>query len=143
MDINGAVRLLLLLFLIINTYWDMKRRRVLLWSIVLFGISGIGLVLWFKNVSILSSMGGLAFGLLIGGCGYISRQAIGYGDGLVITVCGVYLGFVQVFAMVFYGLLFCSFLSMILIAAKKRTYKTQVPFLPYLLAGYVYVNLFS
>lgn len=76
MDINGAVRLLLLLFLILNTYWDMKRRRVLLWSIVLFGISGIGLVFWFKNVSVLSSMGDWPSGCWLAGADILADRRL-------------------------------------------------------------------
>ena len=141
MEKEQMVRWFLLLFLMLNTIWDVKRRQVLLWSILLFGIAGVFLVFRFQTVPVLSCLGGVIFGMAIGGCGYITRQAIGYGDGLVIMVCGIYLGFAKTFAMVFYGMLFCSLLSMVLIAAGRRTYKTQVPFLPYLLLGYVCVIL--
>lgn len=141
MDMKQAVKLLVTTFLLINTYWDMKKREILLWSIFLFGSLGVGLMLAFKITTLPSGICGMLFGVAIIGCAYITRQAIGYGDGMVIAVCGIYLGFLQVFVMVFYALLICCAVSAVLIAAKKCTYKTYVPFLPYLLAGYVCVIL--
>lgn len=142
MDMKQVAKLLVVIFLLINTYWDMKKREILLWSIFLFGSLGVGLMLVFKTMTLSSGICGVFFGVAVIGCAYITRQAIGYGDGLVIAVCGVYLGFLQVFVMVFYALLICCSVSVALIAVKKCTYRTYVPFLPYLLAGYGCVILF-
>ena len=56
---------------------------------------------------------------------------------LPVCVCGLYLGMGQTFAMLFYALLFCSVVSAVMLVCKKRTYKTGVPFVPYLIAGYL------
>ena len=56
---------------------------------------------------------------------------------VAVCVCGLYLGMGQTFAMLFYALLFCSVVSAVMLVCKKRTYKTGVPFVPYLIAGYL------
>lgn len=143
MDMRQTTEILVTLFLLINTYWDVKKREVLMWSVVLFGILGGGLVFAAKIEPPLFSICGMLFGMAVIGCAHITGQAIGYGDGLVIGVCGIYLGFLQVFVMVFYALVICSVVSAVMIVMRRCTYKTYVPFLPYLLAGYVCVIAFS
>ena len=83
------------------------------------------------------AFGGILPGMFLLASAYATRQAIGYGDGLAVCVCGLYLGMGQTFAMLFYALLFCSVVSAVMLVCKKRTYKTGVPFVPYLIAGYL------
>ena len=83
------------------------------------------------------AFGGILPGMFLLTSAYATRQAIGYGDGLAVCVCGLYLGMGQTFAMLFYALLFCSVVSAVMLVCKKRTYKTGVPFVPYLIAGYL------
>ena len=112
---NQIVYILPGIFLLINAWYDIRKRKILLHSIWIFT------VLW----------------ILLLASAYATRQAIGYGDGLVVCVCGLYLGMGQTFAMLFYALLFCSVVSAVMLVCKKRTYKTGVPFVPYLIAGYL------
>ena len=130
------------IFLMINAYWDIRKRKIWLWSIGVFGAVGIVSLFFVEKDMILESFCGIFPGLFLILCSYVTRQAIGLGDGMAVFVCGLYLGFWQTFAMLFYALLFCAATSIFMLALKKRTYKSGVPFLPYLFAGYVCVCLF-
>lgn len=47
------------------------------------------------------AFGGILPGMFLLASAYATRQAIGYGDGLAVCVCGLYLGMGQTFAMLF------------------------------------------
>ena len=130
---------LVTIFLLLNAYWDIRERRVLLWSIRVFGVMGMVLLFFVENEMIFERLCGILPGLFLMACSYATRQAVGYGDGMAVLVCGVYLGLGETFAMLFYALFFCSAVSVFMLVLQKRTYKTGVPFLPYLCAGYICV----
>lgn len=142
MSIKGMEELLLGIFLAINAGCDLKRKEIPLWSILIFG--GVGIILAFFGdiTESMSYIGGLMIGLLVIGTAAATKETVGYGDGMAIAVCGIYLGFFRTFFVLFYGLLLCSVISAVLMVMKKRTGKTRVPFLPYLLVGYVCLFLF-
>lgn len=129
-------------FLMINTVWDLKKREVLLWSVLLFAAIGIAIALCGEKQEIKSCFWGIFPGIAVMGAAALSRGAVGYGDGMAISVCGIYMGFVKTFAMLFYALSACSAVSVVLIAAGRRTCKTKVAFLPYLLLGHFCLLLF-
>lgn len=131
------------IFLMLNTGWDIRKRKVLLGSIVSFGILGMIHLFFVEKEMVFLVLCGVLPGMFLILCSYVTRQSVGYGDGLIVLVCGLYLGLWQTFAMVFYGLLFCSAVSVFLLLLRKRTYKTGVPFVPYLLAGYVCTQIFK
>lgn len=126
-------------FLVINAYWDIRKRQVLLWSIWVFGVMGMIFLFLVEKEMILEGLCGILPGVFLMVCSYATRQAVGYGDGMAVLVCGLYLGLWETFAMLFYALFFCSVVSVFMLILRKRTYKTGVPFLPYLCAGYVCV----
>ena len=66
------------------------------------------------------AFGGILPGMFLLTSAYATRQAIGYGDGLAVCVCGLYLGMGQTFAMLFYALLFCSVVSAVMLVIRPR-----------------------
>lgn len=130
------------IFLLINTGYDLKKKEIPVWSILIFGIIGIVLAFLGDIMNPMSYVGGLMIGLLVIGTAAATKETVGYGDGMTIAVCGIYLGFFKTFFVLFYGLLLCLAVSAVLMALKRRTGKTRVPFLPYLLSGYVCLFLF-
>lgn len=134
--------LILGVFLGINAVCDLKKREIALWNIVLFGAIGICLMMADTQIAWRDHVSGLLIGVLFLGIAAVTREGIGYGDGMVIGVCGLYLGFFKTLYLVFYALLFCSAASAVLLMRKKKTRKNSVPFVPYLLLGYGWMALF-
>ncbi len=134
---NQIVYILPGIFLLINAWYDIRKRKILLHSIWIFTVLWILFLMFVDKEKILQAFGGILPGMFLLASAYATRQAIGYGDGLAVCVCGLYLGMGQTFAMLFYALLFCSVLSAVMLVCKKRNYKTGVPFVPYLIAGYL------
>ena len=81
-------------------------------------------------------LSGLIPGILVLLTGRATKEAIGYGDGIAILICGLFLGVRGCMGSVIIGLFLTFPVSLILLIRKKADRKSRIPFLPFLLAGY-------
>ncbi len=87
--------------------------------------------------AMLPGIAGMAVGICFLGIGRATREALGYADGWVIGILGIYLGIwrlTEVLALAWGTLAAASFLGL---ATGKWSRKTTLPVLPFLLAGYL------
>ena len=87
-------------------------------------------------------LAGVAFGGSLLFLSWITREAMGYGDALVVMACGAALGFAEAFSLFFLALFFSAFWSGILLIFRKAGRKERFPFVPFLLAGQICRMLF-
>lgn len=134
MSIEEKIKILcVLLFLIISTWTDIKERRIYLWSVLLFFILGVcGQVFYFSD-SFFVILGSVFLGSVLLMISRFTCGAIGYGDGWMIIVTGIYLGLKHNFILLVVGLLVSSVASIIFILFKKYKFKNKIPFAPCLL----------
>ena len=85
--------------------------------------------------------GGLAVGALLLIFGYFSKETIGIADGVIISVCGAAFGIYETVALCFFAALYAATFSFVLLLLKKVGRKSRIPFLPFLLLGYVTMRL--
>ena len=138
----GAEWAVSLIFIMICTITDIRKREIPLTMIILF--SCLSLVIakirgeeggWF---SFLYSMAPGVFFLLLSFC---TRQSIGYGDVLVILVLGLYVGYRKCIMIVAIGLVASSVYALVLLVCRKVKGKSRIAFVPFLAIGWgvVYV----
>lgn len=80
---------------------------------------------------------GLIPGALLLVIAKLSRQAIGYGDGIMLISSGILTGFFGAVFMLLVSMLLASAVSVALMIIKKGKGKTQLPFIPFMLGAYV------
>ena len=73
----------------------------------------------------------------------LRKEAIGLGDALLFGSCGLYLGWQGLFMTVFLSSVFCSVVSIVLIACKIRRREDPIPFGPYIAFSYALAIFFS
>lgn len=83
----------------------------------------------------ISVLGGVGLGGMLFFLSWVTGEAIGYGDGLVVAACGALLGFWPVFELLFLAVLFSGLWSGILLIGKKVGKKDSFPFVPFLFAA--------
>lgn len=66
-----------------------------------------------------------------------TREAIGYGDGMIVAACGTVLGLSTIIPMLFLAFGFAAIGSVCLIICKKAGRKDQIPFAPFLLLAQI------
>lgn len=125
-----------LAFLGINSWLDIKKKEISLVIIGIFGITGVVLSLWQKGFT-WDYLVPAAIGAGMVGLGILTKGAVGIGDGLLLMALGTMLDAGKFLAVFFMGLLGCSAVSLILLLTLQNTGKSELPFVPFLLLGYV------
>ena len=140
--LNYISQIGLLAFLAAAAFIDLRSRSLGLIMLCVSFTAGFLLQTVRGELSLWELLGGAALGAACAVISFLSRQAIGYGDSFAIGVCGAWLGLYEgIF------LLLCSFLVMavfgiFLLALRKARPKDSLPFIPFLLAGYIAVLAF-
>lgn len=132
----------LLGYLAIETRNDIRSREI---SMATAGISGIlALLLRIWTGSLTGDLKGLADlavsvmpGIVLLAAGKVTRQAIGYGDGILLLICGLYLGGRMALVIFVTGLFFLFPVSLILLLSGKVKKEDELPFAPFLLLAYL------
>lgn len=129
----------LLILLMICAIEDFKRKEVTVTYILLFGIAGVLLHLFYPNCSIYSILWGLLLGISVMAVSLLSRGSIGMGDGILLAVTGIYLGGYENLELFLVGLFLAGIWSLGLLVLKKKKRKEQIAFIPFLLVAYAFM----
>ena len=124
-----------LVFLGISTWTDLRKRQVSLIITGLFAAAGLGWMLYQGALSaeILLSVGP---GMFFLGLSVLTGGTLGMGDGWIITALGIFLKPEELYEMLLAAVLISAAWSGILMGIFKKKRNTEIPFVPFLLAGY-------
>lgn len=89
-----------------------------------------------------SRVGGAMIGVVLLFFGYFSKEAIGFADGLLILVCGTAFGLYETMGICFFSMVYAGSCSAVLLIAGKVGKKSRIPFMPFVLLGYVTMRIF-
>lgn len=127
----------LLAFLGIGAFSDMRRQTIPIWLIIAGAAAG-GIVKIFEHdadvIAILLSVIPGAFLLLFA---FLTKEKIGYGDGWMIMVTGVFLGLLNNLILLVFALVIFTVYQLAMILAKKATKKSRAPFVPFILISFI------
>ena len=124
-------------FLLICSVTDIKRREIKLSVLVIFGIIAVCLYMIFHPVGIFEEAAGIVTGLVFVGLFFITDEKIGLGDGLLMTVTGIFLGGRQNASLIMTAMLLSACFSVLILILKKADRKTGFPFVPFVFAAYI------
>lgn len=122
-------------FLGINSYLDVKKGQISLCLTAAYFLLGVLYVLLNGKQWELFLMGVIP-GILLLCIGKASRGALGLGDGMIVLVCGIYLGIWRVIEWVTIGLFMAAIWAGVLMIVRKKNRRASFPFVPFLLAAY-------
>lgn len=137
-DIINSV--LLIIWLIICSWQDLKKKSIS----VYFIIGGFVLLfmgsLYLSQVSLISRIAGGGIGIVLLLLNPLTKGQIGLGDGYIIGVIGICLGFTSNVSILLVALFLSAVISIILLIFKKVDRKQTIPFVPFILLGYLGVT---
>ena len=131
------VDILLFLFLSVCAVFDGLRKQIPLVVVWLGMLTAVCLrangIMGEDGVTaaLFSLIPGMGFFLL----SFLTREKVGYGDGWVLMMIGLFSGFSRCFLILLIGLLMESVAAVILLAFKKIQRDKEIPFSPFLLLG--------
>lgn len=133
---NGIVLFLLVFFAI----GDIRRKSLSVYALVAAFVAVAALRLFWSGDVAQGLAGGLSGGIIYV-IGRISRGQIGSGDGFLLVVTGILLGFWENMELLLAGLFFCAFFSVCAIVLLRKGRGYRIPFVPFL-AGAQLFRLF-
>lgn len=121
-----------IIFMAIGTYFDIKSKELptiyLLSFVVVSSVCNI-LCRYQKIGDIIL---GISIGILIFFLGWITREAIGYGDAFGIMILGSFMGFPEIFWTVFGAFVLSGIYGFGKVLCKKANGRDTIPFFPFL-----------
>lgn len=115
--------------------YDIKTKQIPLWAVAVLGAAVSGYEVC-ANGGIISTITGLLPGILVLLLAYVTKESIGYGDGLVLCVMGGFCGLTDTVAILGVALVLVAMAAIVLLVIKRAGRKTELPFLPFLCLGY-------
>ena len=132
----GVKELCTVVFLAMNSWLDIRRREIsLLLTVVYAGCGIICSILQGRKIQDVLIPAGI--GILFLAAGLISRGAIGAGDCWILLALGALLDTETYIRMLCIGFFLAAFWSGILLVIRRKSRKTEIPLVPFLLAGYI------
>lgn len=132
----GREEICMTVFLGINTWTDIRKKEICVPVLCIFLTGGIFLrvsegTFWTEG---LISMG---IGVVAAVISVLTRGEIGFGDGLLILAMGSVLKSRELLGILLAALLLCGIYSGLQLLVFKKKRDTEIPFAPFLLAGYL------
>ncbi len=123
--------------LIINTITDLRSRRIYVVVNLVFAVIGILLLIFGNKPDWISAFCGILVGGYVLLFSFLSKGAVGVGDGIVVMTVGIFLGGVRNTMVLMSAFLLCAIYGGINMCLKRMHRKSELPFVPFFSAAYV------
>lgn len=116
---------------------DFYRKKIYLWMPVTGGLLAAVCIFFCKDISLMDRLAGTAIGAAVMLLSYITAGKIGMGDGILLCITGFGLGFWGNMELFCLALMMAAGFSIMLLVLRKANVKKSIPFIPFMLAGYL------
>lgn len=138
MQIDGIYNIIALVFLGVCAVFDIRKKEIPIIIIILGIIAALGVNVWklFMGRADAADLSlSLCPGLLFLLISFVTKEKIGYGDGLILIASGLWFGFYGCLFILCLGMLFSSIFSILLLVLHRADRNSSLPFVPFLLIG--------
>lgn len=136
------IRYVLLLAILVYAAWKDKQCKSIPYYLPAIGIAIALLCRLLEGLPLTETLP-IVCQALLPGCfllltAFFTGQKVGYGDGLMVLVVGVFTNVTYCILSLMFGLCVSCLFAMFYLVLKKVKMKDQIPFLPFLLIGYIF-----
>ena len=126
------MKVLEFLFLVIGTFFDIRERELPVLFFVCFGILAIVSCFFSESQSVENVLQGVCAGSLFVLIGWITKEAIGYGDGLGVLILGLMEGFSKTIQIVWLAFALSGIYGLWKLIVLRKEKTESIPFFPFL-----------
>ena len=128
------------LFLGVDSIRDIRTKTISIRITILSAIVGIMYYLLDTSYPIVECMEGFVLGVAVCFLAFVTREAIGYGDGLVMIALGILVGGKNCLASGMAALMMSGIFAVFLLLSGRAKKQDQIAFVPFLFMGAVFVR---
>lgn len=128
----------LLGILTVAAYRDWKEQSICLYVPMVAGIMGVLLHVFCQEHSLADILMGAGVGLVMLFVAWLGKESIGMGDGAMLMVSGVFLGFWRNIELLLTAFFLAAIAALFLLVVKRKGKGYRMPFLPFLLVAYLF-----
>lgn len=128
-----------LIMLGICSYSDIKSKQIPVIQLCVFGILGVIMHLFNSQQNWISLILGIGIGAILYVYSLLSQEKLGKGDAMIVMVIGIYMGFMKTLELLWISSIFAAGVGIVMIIYKKQKKNYEIPFVPFLMAGYLYL----
>lgn len=128
--------IILMVYLMTAVFMDIKEQTVSVKLAAITAAVGIVSQLLYPQMGMAEWLAGLLPAAVLILVAWITKQAVGFGDGCVLGVIGLYTGLWGSIGALMMGLLLSCPISLFLLVCKKADRRQTIPFVPFLAMGY-------
>ena len=128
-------------FLIMYSLQDLRKKQISEKGLIGFGIIGMIYAVVSKS-QFFSILTGILPGCILLLFGWMTKQAIGYGDGILLLFMGLFLSGRDILVLLGMALCLSSFFVVVLFFIGKLKKRRTLPFVPFLGISWVIIRLY-
>lgn len=136
-DKMKLIYILEVLFLTIETIKDIKTQTVELRELLFFLTIGFVLRIFGFQENVWKIISGMSVGVLMLFISFLSGEALGYGDGMVVLVTGVLCGIRLTMITILIAFFVMAVLAIYLLIRRGFHFREKIPFVPCILVGFL------
>lgn len=126
----------LIIILGVICVFDLKRKKIPVYMLIILAAAGIISNFTVGEFDIEKRMIAMLPGIILIIVSMVTKQQIGYGDGLIILIMGLYIDIDDILSIVLSSFLLSSIAAIILMTIFKKKKNFEMAFSPFLLIGY-------
>ena len=139
--LEGIRRIVLLVSLFLCAWIDWKTERVSVPLLLLGGMTAVLLHLFAQEESVFYLMTGMSVGIVLLLYSLVTHESIGYGDGCLFVMTGLFLGFWENLVLLLLASVLAGIGAAVLFFFRKKKKKERIPFVPFVFTAYVLLLL--
>lgn len=124
-----------------NAWKDLRKHRISILLTAGIFLAAVILRIWRGEYAALAA--GILPGVLLLGLSWITKESLGYGDGLVQSVLGALLGWKKALEILLGAFFLAAIFSAAALAAHRLGRKSELPFLPFIMSAYLVLLIFE
>lgn len=128
---------IIFMMLLLFSIEDIRKRRIDILPLLAFSVIGAVYQAVTRALTILEICGGMLLGVGLLGIAKMTGESLGYGDGMLFLVTGIYLGGWDNCSLLMTSLVLAFVFAIIQILVRKKSAKSEIPFVPFVLSAYV------
>ena len=125
-----------LIFLLFCSFLDIRKREISIPVTLMFGLAGVAYSIT-TGRTMTDYLIPAAIGIFILACSILTRGQVGMGDGWLLMALGCMMRMESYIQMACIGMLLAAACSGVLLLVFRKSRKTEIPLVPFLLLGYV------